>query len=375
MKKRLSKGFTIIELLVVISIIALLVGILLPAIGKARDSARVNVSKNNLRQVGTALKTYASDWSDRQITYCRDNLGQYNGNPQDYNNALYPGGGPGMDKHPIIIAGWAWKDGVYGGPWGYWPQYNNSVMFQALNFPDTPGAGAAAAGFGWFLFGLQAKPMSDYFNGKWIDPVFFAPKDTVIIEKSAPCFDVPGEIVVEPPECNPSWGSYCLSPAALFAPQVFSTEGPGNPPWPQRAPWNMPTGYRVPSYGQARYSSLKTNVLEHHWLQNAKLACNPVFSGSECEPFYFNHSFQSMPVTLFFDGSIRLMGVLEAMSSDRRVTQQTSTPTQEGHGLWDRETSFGADGYLTLDGYDFAKTSFHILTIDGAKGRDTIGAE
>ena len=151
---------------------------------------------------------------------------------------------------------------------------------------------------------------------------------------------------------------------------MFSTEDP----WTERQPWNLPTGYRVPSYGQARYSSLKTNVLEHKWLQNTKIACNPAFSG-ECEPYYFNHSFQSMPVTLFFDGSIRLMGVLEALSSDRRVLQQTSNQSQVGHGLWDRESGFGADGYLIPDAYDFATTSFHILTIDGAKGRDTIGAE
>ncbi|MHC4786294.1 MAG: type II secretion system protein, partial [Planctomycetota bacterium] len=74
MNKCRSKGFTIIELLVVISIIALLISILLPAIGKARDNAQIGVSKSNLRQIGVAMMTYAADWADRQVTYVRDNL-------------------------------------------------------------------------------------------------------------------------------------------------------------------------------------------------------------------------------------------------------------------------------------------------------------
>ncbi|MHC4774704.1 MAG: type II secretion system protein, partial [Planctomycetota bacterium] len=85
MNRRTSEGFTIIELLVVVSIIALLVGILLPAIGKARDNARVNTSKSNLRQIGIAHQTYAADWADRHVTYVRDNLGLYGGDVVAYN--------------------------------------------------------------------------------------------------------------------------------------------------------------------------------------------------------------------------------------------------------------------------------------------------
>ncbi len=130
----------------------------------------------------------------------------------------------------------------------------------------------------------------------------------------------------------------------------------------------MPTGYKVPSFGQLKFPTLKTHMLEHHWLQNAKIPCNASFFG--CEPYYFNHSLQSMPVTLFYDGSVRMMGVMEALSSDRRAFRQTN-----GVGLWTRDTPFGTDGYLIADSYDFAETSFHILTTNGVRGRDTVGKE
>lgn len=362
--RKTHRAFTIIELLVVVSIIALLVGILLPAIGKARDQAKLTTSQSNLKQMGTALATYAAEWNDRQLTLAVDSLSQY-GNDNASAISGYAAAHNG-ENPPSLVLGttppnfiWFWSGG--------------GLMLVPMEFSGS------SAGFGHFRT-PNARQLGQYMGGKFYDPVYFAPKDSAAITAVEVCDDYPGEWCPDgsdgPAQGGPYPPSYCYSPAAMFNPQVMRNPNDGG--W--QDPYSLNAGFRSPSMSQALFPDLKTHVIEHHWLQNTfgdGKECNPNVSDGRydgCEPYYFNHGYSSTPVMLFYDGHIEGVGTLRARAATERNISTV------GYGLWSIDTPMGGGwtdgsggGYFNDVRHDWSSTAHHILTTEGIRGRDVFG--
>jgi prepilin-type N-terminal cleavage/methylation domain-containing protein len=413
---RARRGFTIIELLVVVAIIGLLVALLLPAIGRARDSALTSQSMANMRNLGAGAGMYSAAWNERQFTGLQDDFAKYTarvgqGSGADYRAAtgtcppsLVWGWG-GYDQQDVgqcqnnrlkgIWANWI-CDANVGGPaqWGW----NSPFTFD--DWVDD--AGAQYGGGMWVM--ANCRNFNQYVGGKFYDKVFYSPRDKVSLDRAQRAFEIGDDFtllcsvpVVAGTFDGVVWSTYTFSPAGLYSSEVFSAKNGctkfGNRP--------SPGLFRTPSYSQAAYPELKTMIMERWWLQNREgPEFNPGFSKQAPArsrlaggtPYMFNQCINSTPCTVYYDGHTATSGCSSSMAEHASVASGNANAGLQEPGLFAQRTLnnltgpwAGWGGYFTgpegssgaeqFNYDDEVNTSFHVFTVDGILGRDFITAK
>ena len=381
-------GFTIVELLVVISIIALLVGILVPAVNKARDTAKMTQSKSNLHQVTIAMANYSADWNGDHFTSAPPNLSSGDRRGMAVAAAIGTPEISGSDPDDPTATPVGIRLGEHSqGNDTYVFFLNNYEGVVPYTFADGMTGNLPMDNFGTWRY-PNALQVAEYMNGLPLHKAYFSPKDTIALRTLEGCETLNGSYCVSS-RGQSIWGwdaawnsnmilapsSYCISPALMYNAQVYA--------WNEDAgitfkdPMDINTGFRPSTTDQAQFPNLKSWLMEHYWLQNAVTDCSMNWDGTwydnlggcwdGCEPFHFNQSYKSAPVTAFTDGHVGTFEVAQASRDDELIAQNN------GMGLWHRDTGDGDNGYMLANRSDWVTWSGHTHTTGGIKGRDILG--
>ena len=339
---RSKLGFTLIELLVVIAIIALLLGILIPALGKARQTAQTVKSKANLRSHGQVQFLYAGDFNDSFI------------NP--FNTTKTSGGGVGSQ-------GWAVarKPGLAGryefvGP-GQW--YSEMYAFHWYSLVG-----------GWLN------------EGDYTSEIQFAPSDVVMINRFRDNFIENQNRSIN----NSIWDcSYVLSPTVWFNPKRY--ENDIRPDCVRNSgPASLAKRNKV---SDTTFPSNKVIIWERFdWTKNERNASQPnpfdptapvIELGIERQHPQWNNP-AAEPAVLTADGSVvstKISDIRQLASDENERAAREFTPTD----VWNMPGSLLEDyqmdmdwfevGLINQDGFGAGQyPAYFWATRDGIKGRD-----
>lgn len=167
MKKQ--RAFTLVELLVVISIIALLVSILMPALGKARFQAKVVNCMTNMRQWGQIVNLYTMDSNGKLPTDAIAEGPNFGVNAWDVPRSFFPTFDPAQEKVPgQLFDGYDLKMEMYSCPTTPGKEINNwqDLVARINANGDNAGAFGLSPAYLWFIPRQTPPNMTPLFSVK-----------------------------------------------------------------------------------------------------------------------------------------------------------------------------------------------------------------